>query len=93
MWGEFEDDAANKKSAVHSPPSELMKNCDGVTEDSEVDDSTLPLRDRIIHHLAASTVVLKSQQRYEPDLTYDERKSFAEQFLDEKPGQFLYRLV
>ncbi|XP_042882021.1 coiled-coil domain-containing protein 97-like [Penaeus japonicus] len=93
MWGEFEDDKKKQPSSV--TPKTLPKPEDPLSSDdhSQEDeaDEVLPLKDRIIHHLAASKVVLKSQQRYEPDFTYEERLNIAETMLDEKPGQFLYR--
>ncbi|KAG7154621.1 Coiled-coil domain-containing protein 97-like 1 [Homarus americanus] len=89
MWGEFEGDENEKKSeeldASASP--ELCRQ----SEDPEVVLSLPPLRDRLIHYMAASTIILKSQQRYEPDLTYQERKDIVQKLLDQKPGQFLYR--
>ncbi|KAK4296967.1 hypothetical protein Pmani_030571 [Petrolisthes manimaculis] len=51
----------------------------------------LPLCDRLLHHLASSSVTVKSQQRYEPDLTYQERRDILSTLLQHKPAQFLYR--
>ncbi|XP_027226150.1 coiled-coil domain-containing protein 97 [Penaeus vannamei] len=93
MWGEFEDERRDQPTSTtrktlpksdEALPSEDLNQVD-------VPDESLSLKDRIIHHLAASKVVLKSQQRYEPDFTYEERRNIAETMLDEKPGQFLYR--
>lgn len=95
MWGEFEDERRDQPTSTtrktlpksdEALPSEDLNQVD-------VPDESLSLKDRIIHHLAASKVVLKSQQRYEPDFTYEERRNIAETMLDEKPGQFLYRCV
>ncbi|KAK3868993.1 hypothetical protein Pcinc_025676 [Petrolisthes cinctipes] len=61
----------------HSPPADTLLN--------------LPLCDRLLHHLASSSVTVKSQQRYEPDLTYQERKDILSTLLQHKPAQFLYR--
>ncbi|XP_037791745.1 coiled-coil domain-containing protein 97-like [Penaeus monodon] len=94
MWGEFEDESRDQPAST--TPKTLLKSEEALpaSEDfnqEDVPDESLSLKDRIIHHLAASKVVLKSQQRYEPDFTYEERKNIAETMLDEKPGQFLYR--
>ncbi|XP_063613532.1 coiled-coil domain-containing protein 97-like [Penaeus indicus] len=94
MWGEFEDESRDQP--VSTTPKTLLKSEESLPSSEElnqedVPDESLSLKDRIIHHLAASKVVLKSQQRYEPDFTYEERRNIAETMLDEKPGQFLYR--
>ncbi|XP_071528872.1 coiled-coil domain-containing protein 97 isoform X2 [Panulirus ornatus] len=95
MWGEFEDDEKKEKPRDHIASSSLekCKKLDDLREDVENSILDLPLRDRIIHHMAASSIILKSQQRYEPDFTYQERKAIVEELLDEKPGQFLYRIT
>lgn len=93
MWGEFEYDEKKEKprDRIASSSLEKCKKLDDLREDLENSILDLPLRDRIIHHMAASSIILKSQQRYEPDFTYQERKAIVEELLDEKPGQFLYR--
>lgn len=63
----------------------------GLTSVSDDDSPVAPISERIVEHLATSEAVLKSQQRNEPDLTFQERKVIAAQILKEKPGQFLYR--
>lgn len=96
MWGEFEDEEQDKRKECHQEQSSPER--PGAT--SEIPGSTattddyiyaLPLRDRLVHFLSASNVEVKSQQKYEPDLTYEERKEIIEKLLNEKPGQFLYR--
>ncbi|KAK7027372.1 Coiled-coil domain-containing protein 97 [Halocaridina rubra] len=83
MWGEFdkieEKENVEKVDSCVSAQSPVTENID-----------ELPLRDRIIHHIASSSAILKSQQRYEPDPTFEERKTIAGELLD-KPGIFLYR--
>ena len=55
------------------------------------DDNDIPLKDRLVSHLGSTNVVVKSQQKDEPDLTFDERKTILYKLLDKNPGQFLYR--
>lgn len=99
MWGEFEEDKIEEKETCFQlkPTSEEAQ---GSQEESKTPEDTttkeddtyvLPLRDRLVNFLAASSIEVKSQQRYEPDLTYEERKEIIENLLEEKPGQFLYR--
>ncbi|XP_068244165.1 coiled-coil domain-containing protein 97-like [Palaemon carinicauda] len=98
MWGEFEDseqkeNGSCEKDMVEPQQTEQNAQVDISPESiDDVDDEvlSLPLKDRIIHHIASSSLVLKSQQRYEPDLTFQERKKLAEELL-EKPGNFLFR--
>lgn len=99
MWGEFEEDKIKGKETcfqtkpsseeAHGSPEESKTPEDTTTE--EDDTYVLPLRDRLVNFLAASSIEVKSQQRYEPDLTYEERKEIIENLLEEKPGKFLYR--
>lgn len=99
MWGEFEEDTKKERKvgSQPKPTSEKVQESHDerkATEDTstkEDDTYTLPLRDRLVHFMAASNIEIKSQQRYEPDLTYEERKEIIEKLLEEKPGQFLYR--
>ncbi|CAL4154639.1 unnamed protein product, partial [Meganyctiphanes norvegica] len=63
----------------------------GLMSLSEDDSVASPLCERIVEQLATSDAVLKSQQRGEPDLTFEERKLIAAEILKHKPGQFLYR--
>ncbi|KAK8737838.1 hypothetical protein OTU49_004266 [Cherax quadricarinatus] len=91
MWGEFYDEDTQTSGEHPNPSLESSGELDYTSEDAESAAPLLSLRDRLIHFMAASTIILKSQQRYEPDLTYQERKDIAEKLLDEKPGQFLYR--
>ncbi|KAL7635222.1 UNVERIFIED_CONTAM: hypothetical protein RMT77_014209 [Armadillidium vulgare] len=61
-------------------------------ETVEEENFDLPLRERIIDHIAKRTdIVVKSQQRHEPDLSYEERKTITDDILDKSPSQFLYR--
>lgn len=94
MWGEFEDDDQDKRANYKAQSTETP----GITQETSLDTTaeeddiyTLPLRDRLVHCIAASNVQVKSQQKYEPDLTYDERKDIIDKLLQDKPGQFLYR--
>lgn len=96
MWGEFEEDKIEEKEICFQikPASEEAREESKTPEDTTTkDDGTyvLPLRDRLVNFLAASSIEVKSQQRYEPDLTNEERKEIIENLLEEKPGQFLYR--
>uniref|UniRef100_A0A0N7ZBG3 CCD97-like C-terminal domain-containing protein n=1 Tax=Scylla olivacea TaxID=85551 RepID=A0A0N7ZBG3_SCYOL len=96
MWGEFEDEEQDKRKECHQAQSSPERLCaaseiPGSTATKEDDMYALPLRDRLVHFLSASNVEVKSQQKYEPDLTYEERKEIIEKLLNEKPGQFLYR--
>ncbi|XP_066969903.1 coiled-coil domain-containing protein 97-like [Macrobrachium rosenbergii] len=92
MWGEFEESDKKKNDFSkndHIEPQQSTPAC--LSQDSVDDEAPVrPLKDRIIHHIASSSVVLKSQQRYEPDLTFRERERVVEELL-EKPGNFLYR--
>lgn len=89
MWGEYE--SSKNSGEPHEPGFKQQRNLDKASENVESATPVVSLRDRIIQYMAASTIILKSQQRYEPDLTYQERKDIVEKLLDEKPGQFLYR--
>lgn len=96
MWGEFEDEEQDKRKECHPAQSSPERLCaaseiPGSTATKEDDMYALPLRDRLVHFLSTSNVEVKSQQKYEPDLTYEERKEIIEKLLNEKPGQFLYR--
>ena len=91
MWGEFEDSGKTKTDSCGTEVgSQQNGDSHHINEDESDETDVLPLRDRIIHHIASSSLTLKSQQRYEPDLTFEERKSLAGELL-EKPGQFLFR--
>lgn len=99
MWGEFEETRKEEKETCCQPKAtseevqgsyEESKTPVGTTTE-EGDTYVLPLRDRLVHFMASSNIEVKSQQRYEPDLTYEERKEIVEDLLEEKPGQFLYR--
>ena len=89
MWGEFEDEEQEQKQEQHK--KEPCIESTTPKEDDNDDVYALPLRDRVVHFMAASNIEVKSQQKYEPDLTYEERKEIIEKLLNEKPGQFLYR--
>lgn len=95
MWGEFEDEEQDKRKACHQAESSSEGPCvaNEIPEitTKESDTYALPLKDRLVHFMAASNIEVKSQQKYEPDLTYEERKEIIEKLLKEKPGQFLYR--
>ena len=57
-------------------------------------DSLDSLDVKIAKHLAQKTeVMVKSQQRGEPDLTINERMEIVTDLLQSNPSQFLYREV
>ncbi|KAG0711082.1 Coiled-coil domain-containing protein 97 [Chionoecetes opilio] len=96
MWGEFEDEEQDQRKECHEAQPSSERPCaasevTGNTTTREDDIYALPLRDRVLHIVAASNIEVKSQQKYDPDLTYEERKEIIEKLLKEKPGQFLYR--
>lgn len=99
MWGEFEEDTEKERGICCQPnpvPEKVQESHENETAESittEDDTFALPLRDRLVHFMAASNIEVKSQQRYEPDFTYEERKEIIEKLLEEKPGQFLYRYL
>lgn len=81
MFGEFNNLNNDGKSV----------SCSNVT-DPLSEDYDDPLKERIIVFIAKKNeVILKSQQKNEPDFTFEERKEIATEILEKNPCQFLYR--
>ena len=76
-FGEFEEDLE---------PKIKKNNC----SENKVDYNG-SLQERIASHIASCNVIVKSQQRDEPDLTHSQKQSYLIKLLEENPSQFLYR--
>jgi len=82
MFGEFTDEPMMASSTHETSNS----SSNGSPSD--------PIDQQIASLLAGKTeIILKSQQRGEPDFTYEQRREIALSLIRENPSQFLYRYL